>query len=263
MTTSSQERVATVVAALMDAVRATIVEHRITYDEYGSAKQYAIDLGEAGEWPLFGDVFFEATVERVDAESVDASDGAIEGPYFIPGAQQLESPYVMPMREDEPGDPLLFSGRVIDSDGNPLAGAQIDMWHSDNLGTYSDIPYPDDRELPPPGNLRGRFTVGEDGSFEIRTIIPVPYEIPTTGPTGALLTAAGWHAYRPAHLHAIVTAPGRRSLTCQLYLSEDPYLDSDVAGAVKPSLILTLAKQGEHFVASHEFRLATATEGAT
>jgi catechol 1,2-dioxygenase len=262
MTTSSQERVATVVTALMDAVRATIVEQRVTYDEYNAAKQYAIDLGEAGEWPLFADVFFEATVEKVEAETNDASDGAIEGPYFIPGAQQLTKPCVMPMRDDEPGDPLVFRGRVTDSAGNPLQGAEVDLWHSDNNGTYSNIPYPDDRELPPPGNLRGRLTVDDDGTFEVRTIIPVPYEIPKTGPTGAMLAAAGWHAYRPAHLHAIVTAPGHRSLTCQLYLSEDPYLDSDVAGAVKPGLVLSLEKGGEHYAASHEFRLAKAPQTA-
>lgn len=268
MTTTSQERVATVVAALMDAIRATIVDQRVTYDEYNAAKQYAIDLGEAGEWPLFADVFFEATVEQVESETNDASDGAIEGPYFIPGATQLEKPYVMPMRDDEPGETLLFSGTVASADGTPLAGAQIDMWHSDHYGTYSDIPYPDDRELPPSGNLRGRFTVDENGRFEVRTIIPVPYEIPKTGPTGAMLAAAGWHAYRPAHLHAIVTAPGHKSLTCQLYLSEDPYLDSDVAGAVKPGLVLTLEKHsdpgdlaarnldGPYFSASHAFRLA-------
>ncbi|MDN5851278.1 MAG: catechol 1,2-dioxygenase [Actinomycetia bacterium] len=257
-TTASQERVGTVVGALMDAIRTTIVEQRVTYDEYKAAKQYVIDVGEAGEWPLFADVFFEATVEKVDAEGIECSDGAIEGPYFIPGSPELEKPYVMPMRADEPGDALLFSGTVTSSDGTALAGAQIDMWHSDHYGTYSNIPYPDDRELPPEGNLRARFTADDDGSFEVRTIVPVPYEIPKTGPTGAMLAAAGWHCYRPAHLHAIVTAPGHRSLTAQLYLSEDPYLDSDVAGAVKPGLVLQLEKQGDHFAAAHGFRLAKA-----
>lgn len=232
----------------------------MTYDEYNAAKQYAIDVGEAGEWPLFADVFFEATVEKVDAEGRDTSDGAIEGPYYIDGAQELQRPYVMPMRDDEPGDTLLFSGAVASADGSPLAGAQIDMWHSDYYGTYSNIPYPDDRELPPAGNLRGRFSVDENGRFEVRTIVPVPYEIPKSGPTGAMLAAAGWHAFRPAHLHVIVTAPGHRSLTAQLYLSEGAYLDSDVAGAVKPGLVLTLEKHTDpdpHFSASHQFRLAT------
>lgn len=256
MTTTGQERTATLVASLMDAVRGVIVEQQVTYDEYTAAKRYAIDLGEAGEWPLFADVFFEAAVEKVQADTHDASDGAIEGPYFIPGAQQLTAPYVMPMRTDEPGEGLVLSGRVTATDGTPLAGAEIDMWHSDHYGTYSNIPYPDARELPPPGNLRGRFAADADGRFEVRTIVPVPYEIPKTGPTGSMLAAAGWHCYRPAHLHAIVSAPGHRPLTCQLYLAEDPYLDSDVAGAVKPGLVLELDKHGEHYAAAHEFRLA-------
>lgn len=253
---TTEQRTETVVSALMDAIRNVILEHKVTYPEYDAAKQYAIELGEAGEWPLFADVFFEAAVEQVESDTNDASDGTIEGPYFIPGAQMLERPYVMPMRDDEPGERLVFSGRVLTAGGEPLGGAQIDMWQSDNEGTYSDIPYADDRELPPSGNLRARFAADEDGRFEVRTIRPVPYEIPKSGPTGALLRAAGWHAFRPAHLHVIASAPGRKALTAQLYFSDDPYLDSDVAGAVKPSLVLDVTQDGDALRASHEFRLA-------
>lgn len=270
MSNSSEERVATVVAAMMDKVRETIVEHKVTYDEYAAAKQFAIDVGEAGEWPLFGDVFFESTVERIDAEGREGSAGAIEGPYYVPGAVELTPPYVMPMREDEPGDILIFSGTVRSPEGTPLPGAMIDMWQSDSMGTYADIPYPDDRELPPPGNLRARFRADDNGQFEVRTIIPVPYEIPKGGPTGALLAAAGWHAFRPAHLHTVTSAPGYRSLTSQLYFDKDPYLESDVANAVKSSLILDLTKHTDpgdiearglsapYFTTSTEFFLARA-----
>ncbi|GII23310.1 dioxygenase family protein [Planosporangium mesophilum] len=270
MTDNQQERVATVVTAVMDRIREVIVEHKVTYDEYAAAKQYAIALGEAGEWPLFGDVFFESTVERVDSEGREGSAGAIEGPYYIPDSPLLERPYVMPMRDDEPGDVLIFSGTVCGADGTPLADAQIEMWHSDNDGTYSGIPYPDDRQLPPPFNLRGRFTTDENGRFEVRTIIPVPYEIPKGGPTGALLRAAGWHAFRPAHLHCITSAPGYASLTSQLYFDEDPYIDSDIASAVKPELTLQLTKHDDaadlaargldrpYFSTSYEFRLPRA-----
>lgn len=201
MTKASEERVAAVASSLMDKVRETIVEHRVTYDEYAAAKKYGIALGQAGEWPVFCDVFFEATVERVDSEGREGSDGAIEGPYSIPGAKELSPPYAMPMRPDEPGDVLSFSGTVRDADGIPISRASVAMWQSDSSGTYSGIPYPDEREPPPPGNLRARSQTDAEGHFEIRTIIPVPYEIPNNGPTGALL-AAGWHAFRPAHLHA-------------------------------------------------------------
>lgn len=265
--TLRDNRAATVVADVMQRIRDVILEHKLTYEEYSAAKQFVIDLGVAGEWPLFADVFFEQTVEQVDSESREGSPGAIQGPYFIEGAPRLELPYVMPMRDDEPGDVLYFSGRVTSPNGEPIANAQVDLWHSDNLGTYSNIPYNDDRELPPAFNLRGRFSTDEEGRYEVRTIIPVPYEIPTSGPTGALLTTVGWHAFRPAHLHIITSAPGHTPLTSQLYFDEDPYIDSDVAGAVKPDLILKLDKQDSpeelqsknldtpYFTTSYDFRL--------
>ena len=77
-----------------------------------------------------------------------------------------------------------------------------------------------------------------DGRFRIHTIQPAPYQIPTDGSTGALIRAANWHAWRPAHLHLMVSAPGYRKLTTQLYLHGGQWLDSDVAQAVKPELIL-------------------------
>ena len=56
--------------------------------------------------------------------------------------------------------------------------------------------------------------------------------------TGQLIAAAGWHAWRPAHLHLMVSAPGYHTLTTQLYFHGGQWLDSDVAQAVKPELIL-------------------------
>lgn len=255
----SRGRIATVVSAVVERMREAIVEQRVTKEEYAAAKQFLIAIGEAGEWPLFADVFFESTVEGIYSDERSVV-GSIEGPYFIPGAPQLEQPYTLPMRPDEDGDPFHFSARVTDLDGKPVAGADVELWQCDATGTYSNIPYPDGRTLPPPYNLRGKLTTDVDGRFEVRSIVPVPYEIPKQGPTGILLAAAGWHAFRPAHLHVLVDAPGFERLTSQPYLSNSPYLDSDVANAVKPDLIMELEREdgadGPVYTASYDFRLA-------
>jgi catechol 1,2-dioxygenase len=80
----------------------------------------------------------------------------------------------------------------------------------------------------------------DDGKFKIHTLEPAPYQIPTDGSCGRLIAAAGWHAWRPAHLHLKVSAPGHQLVTTQLYFPGDEHNDDDIASAVKPELMLDL-----------------------
>src|SRR3546814_11293804 len=66
-------------------------------------------------------------------------------------------------------------------------------------------------------------------------------QIPTDGSCGKLIAAAGWHPWRPAHLHLKVSAPGYELITTQLYFPSDAHNDDDVASAVKPELVRDLA----------------------
>ncbi|MCM0621208.1 dioxygenase family protein [Nocardioides bruguierae] len=137
------------------------------------------------------------------------------------------------MREGEPGTQLDFSGQVRAVDGTPLAGATVDLWHADDLGFYSQFA----PEIPE-WNLRGTFTTDAEGRFMIHTVQPAPYQIPTDGSCGKLIAAAGWHAWRPAHLHLKVSAAGHQLITTQLYFDGGDYIETDIADAVKPELIL-------------------------
>jgi catechol 1,2-dioxygenase len=222
------------VRAVLDGVHQAIREHEVTYPEFQAAKAWMIQVGEGGEWPLFLDVFVEHVVEDVTSQAQLGSKGTILGPYYLPDAKPLPAKATLPMRDDEKGTPLVFAGQVRDVDGTPLGGAEVDIWQADSEGYYSGF-----APHLPEGNLRGVVTTDEEGRFEIRTIQPAPYQIPTDGPTGKLITAAGWHPWRPAHLHLIVRAPGHRSITTQLYFQGGEYLESDVAEAVKPELVLT------------------------
>jgi catechol 1,2-dioxygenase len=86
--------------------------------------------------------------------------------------------------------------------------------------------------------LRAKFVADEDGRYAIHTIQPAPYQIPTEGACGQLIDAAGWHAWRPAHLHLKLSALGYELLTTQLYFPGDPHNADDIADAVKPELLL-------------------------
>ena len=52
-----------------------------------------------------------------------------------------------------------------------------------------------------PENLRGIYTTDADGTYEVRTIRPVPYPIPFDGPVGGMLRGNGRGWMRPGHTH--------------------------------------------------------------
>ncbi|MCM1013016.1 MULTISPECIES: catechol 1,2-dioxygenase [unclassified Brevibacterium] len=228
-----QERVARLAGKAIKALNDLVVEEQLSYEEYNAFKAWLIKVGEDGEWPLFLDVWLEHSVEEVANADREGSKGTIEGPYYLGGSPELEWNGTIPMRDDEPGTPFVFKGQVTAVDGTPLPGAKLELWHADNLGFYSQF-------APglPEWNLRGTFTANDNGEYEIHTIRPAPYQIPTDGACGQLIAAAGWHAWRPAHLHFKVHAPEHQLITSQLYFPGDPHNDDDIASAVKPELLL-------------------------
>ena len=227
------ERANQLVTDILRRIHEAIVDNDVTYEEYQTAKQWFIDVGEAGEWPLFGDVYIEHVVEEHVFGNRTGSQGTILGPFHLPDAPILEAPYELPHRPDEKGDRTLLTGRVADVDGTPLPGARLDVWQADADGCYSGF-----MPGPPDGNLRGQVLAGKDGRYEVRTVVPGPYTIPLDGPTGKLTAAAGWSPWRPAHIHLIVTADGFEPLVTQLFIDSSDYLHDDVASAVKDQLIV-------------------------
>ena len=231
--TVDQARVSAIATDAIQALHEVIRRHGVTYAEYDALKAWLIRVGEDGEWPLFLDVWLEHVIEEVANADRKGTSGTIEGPYYIPGAPEFRSEATLPMREDEKGTPFLFQGTVTDLDGNPLENAQVELWHADDDGYYSQF-------APgiPEWNLRGTLVTGPDGRFAFHTVKPAPYQIPTDGSCGALIAAAGWHPWRPAHLHLKVSAPGKQLITTQLYFEGGQWVGDDVAQAVKPELIL-------------------------
>ena len=245
-------RVNYLASKVIKGINDIVLEDKVSYAEYNALKAWLIKVGEDGEWPLFLDVWIEHSVEEVASEHREGSKGTIEGPYYIEDSPQLEWNGTIPMRDDEPGNPLVFAGQVRAVDGTPLPGAKVELWHADDLGFYSQF-------APglPEWNLRGTWIAGDEGRFEIHTLRPAPYQIPTDGACGQLIAAAGWHAWRPAHLHFKISAPGYELITTQLYFPGDPHNDDDIASAVKPELMLdpTDNPDGEGFRVVYDFVL--------
>jgi hydroxyquinol 1,2-dioxygenase len=131
------------------------------------------------------------------------------------------------------GVPMYVGGTVRGVDQNPIAGATVDVWHSDKEGFY-DLQL---RHLAPGFAGRGRFRSDENGAFHLWSIRPAPYPIPNDGPVGKMLEAQGRHPYRPEHIHFMIQVPGYRKLVTHVFAAGDQYLDSDVVFGVKASLI--------------------------
>lgn len=226
-------RVDTLATEVISAVHEVIRRRQVTYEEYNALKSWLISVGQDGEWPLFLDVWVEHVVEEVATAARRGSKGTIEGPYYVPGAPALPSVGTLPMRDDEAGIPLLFEGQVTGAAGKPLAGAVLEMWQADADGLYAQF-------APgiPKWNLRGSVVTDDEGRFAVTTVQPAPYQIPTDGSCGRLIAAAGWHAWRPAHLHLKVSESGHETLTTQLYFKDGAYIEDDVASAVKSELVL-------------------------
>jgi protocatechuate 3,4-dioxygenase beta subunit len=107
---------------------------------------------------------------------------------------------------NEPGEPLVVSGTVRNSEGSPIAGALIYVFHADARGSYSLTRVMDEQNA----RLFGYMKTGPDGRYEFRTVRPGGY------PAQPI----------PQHIHMLVTAAGYRDhacrSTCQLVFDDDP-----------------------------------------
>ena len=244
---------------VLDSLLGIIRKHKVTWEEYRAATVWLTEAGAQGyEIPLMLDVFLSQTVDDVNFAAQGGTESNVEGPFYVPDAQLLERPYVLPMRDGEPGERLVFSGTVRSTDGSPLSGAMVDVWQASAAGEYANF-----HPTVPAGNLRGRLTTDDVGRFEFETIVPPSYGIPDKGATAQLLEAMGRHLIRPGHIHFTVSHPACRAVTTQIYFEGDPYIDSDVVGAVKDSLIVSVVRTGEAEArCSYDFVLVPAAVAA-
>ena len=166
--------------------------------------------------------------------SAGATESTVVGPFFTD--ESPEVPLGGDITGEAKGRPCYVSGTVRGTGGEPVPGARIEVWESDEDGFY-DVQYPDGRI-----GGRGWLRSAPDGEYRFWSVRPAPYPIPDDGPVGDLLAAAGRGPMRPAHLHFKVEAPGYRTLITHIFVAGDPYLDRDAVFGVKQSLITDFAE---------------------
>ncbi len=177
----------------------------------------------------------------VDALAHELPPGATEstvlGPFYVPGSPRREYGESMVI-EAGAGTPAWVYGRVLDTSGAPIAGAELDVWQNG-----ADMLYAVQRPEAEEDHLRGRYLTRDDGTYAFVAVRPVPYPIPDDGPVGRMLAATGRHPWRPAHIHMIVRAPGHKTVTTHVFDATSEYLDSDTVFAVKHGLLRTFVER--------------------
>lgn len=227
-----------VMTSLIRHVHAFVREVELTEEEWFEAVKFLTAAGQKcddkrQEYILLSDVLGVSML--VDAINHRRGGGATEntvlGPFFVHGAPEIHNGG--DMAKGWEGEPTWVSGRVLSTDGKPVAGALLDLWQSNTEGWY-------DVQLADTGGrqLRAKLRTDNEGRFYFRTIKPTAYPVPTDGPVGQILDRMGRHPMRPAHLHFIVSAPGYETCVTHLFVEGDPYLESDAVFGVKNSLVV-------------------------
>jgi protocatechuate 3,4-dioxygenase, beta subunit len=108
-----------------------------------------------------------------------------------------------------------LSGRILDSRGNPLRNATVEIWQCDNNGVYIHSKDSDSKKDKQDKGFQGfgRFITGSTGEYLFRTIKPVPYP------------------GRTPHIHLAVKLKGKKELVTQCYIAGEPQNEKD--GVVK------------------------------
>jgi protocatechuate 3,4-dioxygenase beta subunit len=133
---------------------------------------------------LLSEPALAATPELLDADD-DPTPALTEGPYFTPDSPRRRT--IVPA--GAAGTRLTLTGRVLRTNGRPVANALIDWWQCDARGVYDNEGY----------RFRGHQFTDARGRWTLHTVVP------------------GIYPGRTRHVHVKVQAPRRRVLTTQLF----------------------------------------------
>ncbi len=126
------------------------------------------------------------------------------------------------------GTVTYLSGRILDSRGNPLRNATVEIWQCDNNGVYIHSKDSEPKKAKQDAGFQGfgRFVTGSTGGYLFRTIKPVPYP------------------GRTPHIHVAVKLKGKKEFVTQCYIAGETQNENDgpLKGTPKAERKLLMAK---------------------
>jgi protocatechuate 3,4-dioxygenase beta subunit len=103
-------------------------------------------------------------------------------------------------RPGDPGLPLVVSGQVFDVRGEIIPSASLEIWQTDHLGHYDLDGY----------RYRAAMRSDNSGKYSFESVMPGHYPDRVC-----------------QHIHYLISAPGYKPLTTQLYFATDPVFEGD------------------------------------
>ncbi len=211
-------------------------EVRLTEAEWVNAMQWLTRVGQISdekreEFILASDVLGLSmlVVQMNNRYGPGATPATVLGPFHIDGSPA--APYGWDMSDGIEGDPFFVTGTVRSLTGEPVPGAVLDVWQADADGTYEAQLDIDE------ARLRAKYKTREDGTYCIRSIVPLGYAIPMDGPVGDLISKTDISYFRPSHIHFLLEEAGYERLITHLFAEGTDYLDNDVVFGTKEELI--------------------------
>jgi hydroxyquinol 1,2-dioxygenase len=236
---SPNPRLREISEAAVRHLHAFVEEVGLQRDEWFAGIQFLTATGQKcdetrQEFILLSDTLGVSTlVEFVTHGGTEGTtENTVLGPFYVPGSPARARGESMLVDADD-GDRVVIRGTVTDDAGTPLAGATLDCWQNATAGFYA-VQQPGVQSA---DNLRGVYTTDDDGTYEVRTVRPVPYPIPFDGPVGDVLRANGRGWMRPGHTHMWVRADGYKDLITHVFDEETAYLREDAVFGVRDSLV--------------------------
>jgi len=232
-------RMREIAAAAMRHLHAFAREVKLTEDEFRQGCSFIARLGQKTNENhnevvlLCGSLGLSALVCLLN----NGNNGQTEttanmlGPFWRTESPSTENGGSI-VRSATPGPPLFVNALVMNTNGAPVADAEVDVWHSSPEGFYEN-----QDPIQANMNLRGKFRTDADGRIRFRSVRPAGYPIPVDGPVGDFIRLQRRHNMRPAHLHFLIYKDGYKTHISQVYVNDDPNLETDVQFGVTRALV--------------------------
>jgi hydroxyquinol 1,2-dioxygenase len=234
---TKDKRLREIMTAAVKHLHAFAQEVKLTEEEWFEGIKFLTAVGQKcddkrQEFILLSDVLgLSMMIVALNHKTAPgATEATVLGPFFAHGAKEYG--YGGDLREGATmkGEDVWVSGRVLSTDGKPIPSATLDIWQAKADGIY-------DLQTDGEFELRGRVKANEKGEYAFASYKPNFYSIPMDGPVGDLIRATSNRHMRPAHMHAIVSAPGYQQVITHVFVHGDKHLDGDAVFAVKDSLV--------------------------